>query len=423
MQPRNLLLAVLALWVLTIGGGQTPATVPAVADEATPARTTRFPAGPRPDQILLTWHGDPRNSVSVQWRSNAPGGQVIYLPQDAVNPFFSRQPLTVPAVTIRSTDAGLADYPFTYWHQARLVGLRPATEYVYVVGDPASGCWSQPRRFRTAPTAKEPFSFIYMGDAQYGFSRWGALLRAAYHNCPDAAFTLLAGDLVTRGNDRDDWDDFLVHGSEVFSQKPVVPAIGNHEYKGGSPRMYLDTFDLPVGGPASIGPEHCYAVNYGHALFLILDSNAPLEPQAAWMDQQLSASQARWKFVMFHHPPYSSKPERDNKELREAWVPVFDKHHVDIVFCGHDHAYMRTYPLKAGQRVSSAAEGTIYMVSVSGTKMYDQADRDYMEVRFTGRMVYSRIDILPETDKAEERLSLKTFDLEGALCDEFTITK
>jgi hypothetical protein len=420
MNRRNLLLGLLGLWLMGAGWAQTTPVAPAAA---APTRVTPFPSGPRPDEIVLTWSADPRSSVSVQWRSSGPTGAVAYLPQDAVNPFFPRQPLTVTATTTRIADPGLSNYPFTYWHTARLVGLRPATEYVYVVGDPATGCWSPPNRFRTAAAAAEPFSFIYMGDAQYGFSRWGALLRAAFRNRPDAAFTLIAGDLVTRGNDRDDWDDFLVHGSEVFSAKAVVPAIGNHECKGGSPRMYLDTFDLPAGAPASIGPERCYAVNYGSALFLVVDSNCPLEPQAVWMDEQLSASQARWKFVMFHHPPYSSEPSRDNKEIREAWVPVFDKHHVDLVFSGHDHAYMRTYPLKGGQRAASAAEGTIYLVSVSGTKMYEQADRDYMEARLTDTIVYSVVDILAETAKAPEQLVFRTFDLDGKLRDEFRIEK
>lgn len=422
MTSRNMLAALLAVWIMTIGWTDT-APIPATTD-ASPARTSLFPAGPRPDQVVLSWADDPRSSVSVQWRSNGHGGQVLYLPQDAVNPFLApRSPLVARAETTRIADPGLSNYPFTYWHTARLTKLRPDTRYTYMVGNPETGCWSEPRTFRTAPAKPEPFSFLYLGDAQYGFSRWGALLRAAHRHRPDAAFTLMAGDLVTRGNDRDDWDDFLVHGSDVLSQLPVLPTIGNHECKGGLPGMYLQTFDLPRGGPAGLEPERCYAVTYGNALFVVLDSMSPPEMQTAWLERQLSTSQARWKFVMFHHPPYSSKPERDNKELREAWVPLFDKHHVDIVFCGHDHAYMRTYPLKSGQRVASPAEGTVYLVSVSGTKMYDQVDRDYMEARFTDTIVYSTIDILTETEKAGERLILRTYDLEGELRDRLVIDK
>lgn len=422
MSPRHVLAALLAVCIMTIGWSDT-APLPAET-QGSPSRTSLFPAGPRPDLVVLSWAGDPRNSVSVQWRSNGPGGQVLYLPEDAVNPFLApRPPLVARAETTRIADPGLTNYAFTYWHTAQLTKLRPGTRYTYVVGDPQSGCWSTPRTFRTAPAKPEPFSFLYLGDAQYGFTRWGALLRAAYRNRPDSAFALMAGDLVTRGNDRDDWDDFLVHGSEVLSQLPVLPTIGNHECKGGSPRMYLQTFDLPKAGPPGLEPERCYSLNYGNALFVVLDSTSPPDSQTAWLERQLSNSSARWKLVMFHHPPYSSREDRDNKELREAWVPVFDKHHVDIVFCGHDHAYMRTYPMRGGQRVASPAEGTIYMVSVAGTKMYEQADRDYMEARFTETICYSTVDILPETEKAGERLILRTYDLEGELRDRLVIDK
>ncbi len=57
---------------------------------------------------------------------------------------------------------------------------------------------------------------------------------------------------------------------------------------------------------------------------------------------------------MFHHPVYPSHPWRDTPALREHWVPIFDKHHVDLVLQGHDHAYLRTYPLRGHRRVDSA---------------------------------------------------------------------
>jgi hypothetical protein len=185
----------------------------------------------------------------------------------------------------------------------------------------------------------------------------------------------------------------------------------------------MGTFDLPTNGPEGVEAEHCYCLEYGSTLIVVLDSNLPPASQTPWLEQTLSRSQARWKFVMFHHPPYSSDPDRDNKELREAWTPVFDKHHVDIVFNGHDHAYMRTYPMKADQRVASPAEGTIYLVSVSGTKMYEQLKRNYTEVGFVDTATYSTIDILPATEKAPEKLVYRAFDFEGNVRDQFQIEK
>ena len=48
-----------------------------------------------------------------------------------------------------------------------------------------------------------------MGDAQNGLYRWGTLLKNAFRDRPDAAFYIMAGDLVNRGADRADWDRFF----------------------------------------------------------------------------------------------------------------------------------------------------------------------------------------------------------------------
>ena len=48
---------------------------------------------------------------------------------------------------------------------------------------------------------------------------------------------------------------------------------------------------------------------------------------------------------------------------------IIDKHRVDLVMTGHDHSYARTN-LVAGSNVQSGKAGTVYVVSVSGPKMY-----------------------------------------------------
>jgi hypothetical protein len=35
-----------------------------------------------------------------------------------------------------------------------------------------------------------------------------------------------------------------------------------------------------------------------------------------------------------------------DKGLREAWLPLFDRYGVDLVLCGHDHDYERSYPVR-----------------------------------------------------------------------------
>lgn len=396
------------------------------AQEAAKALETRYPATTQPDQIILTWAGNPANSVSIQWRTSTAvaSGAVAFLPRSQADNFNPPAPTVVKAQTELLITPNCLNDTLCHHHTVQLTHLKPDTEYLYAIGDGTPGGFGVRRSFRTAPVQSTPFSFVYMGDAQYGFSRWAALQQAAVRNRPEVAFFLMAGDQVTRGNDRDDWDDFLCHASEVFSRKPVMPAVGNHELTpDGFPVMYLDQFDLPRNGPADLDPERVYAFNYGNALFVVLDSNLSPQAQVPWLEQTLATSKATWKFVMFHHPAYSSEPRRDNAKVRETWTPIFDKYHVDLVFQGHDHAYLRTFPLQASKKVASPAEGTIYLVSVSGTKMYEQAQRDYTEVGFVQTQVYSVIDLLPADSKVNDRLVFKTYDLEGNVKDQFAIEK
>jgi 3',5'-cyclic AMP phosphodiesterase CpdA len=195
--------------------------------------------------------------------------------------------------------------------------------------------------------------------------------------------------------------------------------IGNHECQGGRPTLYLEQFALPQTGPSGVEPERAYAFEYSNALFVILDSNLDPEQQAPWLEKQLAASQATWKFVAYHHPAYSSAPNRDNTAIRRWWIPLFDKYHVDLALQGHDHAYLRTYPMRANTPVASTDEGTVYIVSVSGTKMYDQADRDYTEFGMTNVATYQVLDIQISGD----RLIYRAYDLDGNLRDEIVIEK
>ena len=287
-------------------------------------------------------------------------------------------------------------------------------------GDGSGEVWSEPSTFTTAPAGTEPFKFVYMGDAQNGLDSWGNLVRNAYAKEPDAAFYIMAGDLVNRGNERDDWDSFFHNAAGVYDCRQLVPAIGNHEDQGElGPLMYLALFDLPDDGPAGIEPERAYAFEYSNALFVILDSNLPAASQTEWLEEQLANTKATWKFVVYHHPAYSSGPRRDNPEVRALWGALFDKYHVDLALQGHDHAYLRTWPMRDQKRVDSLSEGTIYIVSVSGTKYYEQGEFDYTEFGMTNVSTYQVLDIQIEG----KQLTYKAYDAEGDVRDEFVIEK
>ncbi len=382
---------------------------------------TRYPSTPQPDQIVLSWEGDPRTTQTITWRTDTTVANafVMYQPKEEYTFFHRKEPAKTKAATERLETDDLVNDRIVHRHSITLQNLRPSSTYVYSVGDASDSNWSALGEFTTAPDRVVPFTFMYLGDAQNGLDRWGTLIQNAYRQRPDMAFVLMAGDIVNRGAKRDDWDDLFYNGSSVFAKKPLMPAIGNHECQGGHPTLYLSLFHLPTNGPQTLEPERAYSFEYSNALFVILDSNEDPQKQAPWLDAQLTNTNAVWKFVMFHHPIYSSARGRDNARIRDAWRPLFDKHHVDMVLQGHDHAYLRTYPMKENKRVASAREGTIYVVAVSGTKMYEQGTFDYTEKGLTNTSTFQILDV----QVSGHRLLYRSYDLDGRLVDEFEIKK
>lgn len=381
-------------------------------------RTAAYVSSTAPDQICLTWSADPKTTQTIQWRTapTVADGVVEYRRKDVSDAAMQ----TAQAARSMIEDRLLENDPSNARFSTVLDTLEPGTTYDYRVGSPSIDSWSEWASFTTAPAQAVPFSFMYLGDAQRGLGAWGLLMNKAYERHPEAAFYVVAGDLVNDGGWRNEWDHFFGAAEGIFRTRPLVPALGNHDYDYDDvPRFYLDLLTLPENGPEGFSPERAYSFTYSNALFVVMDSNLPAADQAGWLEKVLSGSDATWKIAVYHHPAYPSAPHRENEDVREIWGALFDKYHVDVALQGHDHAYLRTYPMHDGARADSPAAGTIYIVSVSGTKFYDQVDRDYAEVAFPNVMTYQTIDVTMNPD----RFSYHAYDGDGNVRDEFIIEK
>lgn len=388
-------------------------------------RETRYPSSPRPDHLQLTWQGDPATSATVQWRTDdSVGGGVLWVaPKDR---FLKVGDKAVQRKKARYTELRsrqVVNDPVVHLHRVALENLSPATDYLYAVSADNGDTWTTPREFRTAASEpSEPFSFVYLGDPQNGLDRWGQLIRQADFEFPHARFYMIAGDLIDHGQEQDNWDQFFHEGSSVFDRSMVVPALGNHDSHGGHPTLYLKQFALPGNGSSNLDPGRTYHVTYQDLLVVVMDSNYHLvepELQVDWLDRVLGGSDARWKVVIYHHPFYASREGRDNKSIRDTWGPIFDKHNVDIAFQGHDHAYMRTVPMRANEPVVEGEQGTIYLVAVSGTKMYEQELPEFAAFGAVNTRTYQVIDVDPVLGS----LKYRAMDGEGNTIDQFSLRK
>lgn len=166
------------------------------------------------------------------------------------------------------------------------------------------------------------------------------------------------------------------------------PALGNHDWRTAGAQPYLDYFELP-------GNERYYEVARGSVDLFFLDSD-PQEPdgitrdsvQARWLRDALARSTAQHRWVLFHHPPYSSGPHGPNLELQwpfRAWGAT-------AVFSGHDHDYERL-----------EVDGMPYVVVGTGGK-HLYAFRDPLpgsQVRIAGRHGALRIEVTRKSADAE----------------------
>ena len=122
---------------------------------------------------------------------------------------------------------------------------------------------------------------------------------------------------------------------EYYPQK-VVPAAGNHDYEFGI--KYFDRYF----GTTYRTRNYVYTSESGIDFF-ILDSTMGLKStparrkQKAWLKQELLKSEADFKVVVLHHPPYSSGKHRSTKLFQWDYGPMG----ADLVLSGHDHTYER----------------------------------------------------------------------------------
>ena len=145
-------------------------------------------------------------------------------------------------------------------------------------------------------------------------------------------------------------------------------------------------FTLPENGPDGL-KESVYYLDYQGTRIISLNSNEQQDKQVAWLRSVLANNPQRWTVVTFHHPIVSPANGRDNPRLRELWQPVLDEFKVDLVLTGHDHTYARSGDLSdrvgtanvpTGLKTYDPAVGTVYVVSVSGPKMYNITNENFV---------------------------------------------
>ncbi|EON78468.1 hypothetical protein ADIS_1079 [Lunatimonas lonarensis] len=382
-----------------------------------------------PDRVILNLSESPLESLNVNWRTSVgqPVG-VLEWAEATHSSSFLQQVVAVKA----DSELLIVEHESNptieaYYHAAEMTGLMAGKTYVYRVGH--GDFWSEWFQVRVPDVASEGISFLYLGDAQNGIrDHWSRLIRQAYKHFPNAAFSLHAGDLINRHNNDFEWGEWFYAGGFIHATLPSIMTPGNHEYGKDETLapQWRPQFNLPLNGPKGL-EETCYQVNYPELKLISLNAEEIEESpylkqqQVLWLDSILLNDPRKWTVVTIHHPFYSTKANRDNEDLRKHFKPIVDKYKVDMVLQGHDHAYGRGMigPSQQGgiDEVRSEEEGTVYVVSMAGIKMYDAEDYPWMERKASKTQTYQVIHIVGD------KLEYEAYTIHGELYDAFDLHK
>lgn len=402
--------------------------------EPAPIQASDRPVVPpteQPERIILNLTADPAHEMAITWRT-APGAEGFVEYAEAQDgPDFIQQAVRVSAATDDATIAvrEAAEFRAAY-HSTVLKGLKPETVYAYRVGDGAR--WSEWLQFRTAATTAEPFTFLYMGDMQNNIlGEASRTMRMAFRKAGDAAFVIHAGDLINRHDSDNEWGEWFAAGGFLYAQTPQMPTPGNHEYGRGpvlNPQ-WRRQYTLPETGPAGVEKlkETAWTVDYQGLRLISVDAplfhgdEAMRAEMVRWLDGLLANNPNRWTALFLHFPLFSIDPDRDNARVRDALKPLIDKYGVDLVLQAHDHGYARgaigTGPMGNPGPAQPSDQGSTYVVSVAGPKMYPVADLGWATRSASRTQTFQTLEVSPDA------VVYRAFTATGRELDAFRLTK
>ncbi|MEU4348523.1 metallophosphoesterase family protein [Streptomyces sp. NPDC023838] len=438
----------------------------------------------------LAYGADPKTQMAVSWQVPFPVRRPYI--RIGLKPWAlsHRIGAEVRHLTTPVLNGGKIAAAEQYYVHAGLERLRPGTTYYYGVGhdgfDPAD-----PRNlgtlgtFTTAPERAEPFTFTAFGDQGVSYHALGNDQLILGQN---PAFHLHAGDICyadpsgsgTSGDTYDarTWDQFLAQTESVAKTVPWMVTTGNHDMEAWySPDGYGGQYarwSLPDNGPDPVNQPGVYSFVHGNVGVVALDANdvsyeIPANygisggKQTRWLDKRLAELRADrhvdFIVVFFHHCAFSTTNAHASEGgVREAWVPLFEKHQVDLVINGHNHVYERTDAIlknavgrkvPIGERTDPTRDGIVYVTAGgAGRALYDFPAPDSYEghvkdqesvagyhwikgrqkatetvewsrVRFTG---YSFLAVRVETGR-HARMTVTALAESGARVDHFEIRR
>jgi predicted phosphodiesterase len=259
-------------------------------------------------------------------------------------------------------------------------------------------CGSEATRTRNNIQSRNPKFVVFLGDNSYKDS-WECYL-----------------DLI---------QPIMTGGIQVF---------GNHDREEGTPQPEMTNAYLAAFGLT----KTYYSVIKDSMLFVVIDNYTDFEEGSVQynfikttLETQKNNASIKWRVVLTHEPIFTSRSNHDPNTglLQNNYPQMFLDNKVDLVLCGHNHNYQRSYPITdsegafstTGQPNFTGGQGVIYSVVGSAGRaqhdMGEQADFMQSQTENFGYAVY-------EMTLNQTKLSGKFYtNSNNTLFDQWSITK
>lgn len=320
-------------------------------------------------------------------------------------------------------------------HGYRLSNLKPDTEYSYriLTYDKKTGKTehSETRRFHTAGAkawkAAVLGDFHHYSPAPHRLKAAMGMLEVLDSVSDGISWVLSTGDECAWGGSLNFWTELSEQPG--FMNYMWAPVEGNHDHmdedNDKTDDYFRDSHFLPHDGYGN-QEGSSYWFRYGDVLFLMLNNEGMLkagtfEPAVNWMEEVIKENPSKYIVVVEHHQ-WLIGTDGSNGQL-DRWRKEFDRLGVDLAISGHNHAYLRTYPLFDRQPVD-AGKGTVYVVNSSSD---NERGRALKPIRANANIIAKRWSEGSHTvggmvmDVNPQRITMTLYDRYGKPQDTFTV--
>jgi len=297
-------------------------------------------------------------------------------------------------------------------HHISISGLEPGATYHYQVI--CEGQETADLTFSTLPETGR-FTFAIYSDTQDELPNFSQadrhrLVADRIVRDKDVLFVLNGGDLVNDGQDSANWDRYFEASRQMGAAKTVYPAYGNHDNE-----ALQDLFSVPP----------YYSFECADALFVVLDSANEPPGQTEWLSQVLAVDK-EWKFVLCHHPLYTSEPNHFGgwENLKDEWEGLFIRNEVDAVWNGNVHAYERYLVNDIMYMSVGVGGGPYYVLSSSKLEGYQNSlerSLGYLRVTVDPDAAKTTIEVVQVAIISADGRTVEELPV-GTIYEKFTLT-